>query len=299
MQKPHFTTALARTNARLHGFAASGPIDCVDIANSVFKTNVPGSWLACYMLRRFGWPNIGGDPYKDLCNWLLTTPMPGLFLEVRPYLGENNHHFALRFTRKIEKPLRDDPGRESYLKRVDKTVRQWWGRIGCKRYTIGIGNKDDKEDTLIHTFNTHDNKVYGLWKRTKKHTWSNRIPKNDSYFAWAMHTFLKEKHPEFKWPEMTKQEKTHRPTRFQLQVRTALRATMRDLLRPTHIRDTRFNPFGNIDHDEKAIKQYANQHGILAKDAGTFDKAGNTPKFLYGRKKSKKPKPGKSRRPAN
>lgn len=50
---------------------------------------VHGAWLMSYMFRRFGPPNDGSDPYKNLCQWTLTTPMPGVFLGVVPYLGDD------------------------------------------------------------------------------------------------------------------------------------------------------------------------------------------------------------------
>jgi len=41
-----------------------------------------GETLA-YMTRRFGPPNVGSDPYKEICGWLVSTPMDGVALSVR------------------------------------------------------------------------------------------------------------------------------------------------------------------------------------------------------------------------
>src|ERR1035438_3047467 len=126
-----FTTQLAPPMAeRCGGFGSGGGCDPRDYATELFKDEVPGAMLACYMFRRFGWPNAGSDPYKNSWAWLLTTPMNGLYLNVEPYLGDDgtgykagekynscNLHFAVRFTEKIQRALMHDPGRESFWKR--------------------------------------------------------------------------------------------------------------------------------------------------------------------------------------
>lgn len=38
--------------------------------------------LHAYMTRRFGPPNIGSDPYKEIARWVVTTPMDGLHLSI-------------------------------------------------------------------------------------------------------------------------------------------------------------------------------------------------------------------------
>lgn len=48
---------------------------------------VDPAMLFTYMHRRFGLPNVGGDPYKDLtAAWLLSTPRDDVYLRVQPSL---------------------------------------------------------------------------------------------------------------------------------------------------------------------------------------------------------------------
>ena len=83
-----FQTTLAPTKSDVcAGFGGSGSINPSDWADEIYKGEVPGPWLMCYMVRRFGWPNAGSDEYKNLCNWNLTTPIKGLYLCVNPSIN--------------------------------------------------------------------------------------------------------------------------------------------------------------------------------------------------------------------
>ncbi|ELG7182163.1 TPA: hypothetical protein ACXNGJ_003920 [Pseudomonas aeruginosa] len=44
--------------------------------------------LFAYMFRRFGYPNVGWDDYKELAKYILTTPNPDMLLQVVPYTGD-------------------------------------------------------------------------------------------------------------------------------------------------------------------------------------------------------------------
>jgi len=52
--------------------------------------------LFTYCFRRFGFPNWGSDSYKDIAQWMLTTPHPDLVLCVRPSVLPEPH-FSLHF----------------------------------------------------------------------------------------------------------------------------------------------------------------------------------------------------------
>ena len=123
MKQQRFTTTLMPPKTRWdRGYASSGSIDPGQWADDLYGKTISGSWLTCYMLRRFGWPNIGSDDYKDLCAWSLTTPLEGLYLVVRPHLTDGgplgkpfcgkthgNLHFSILFTKAVEAELDRDP----------------------------------------------------------------------------------------------------------------------------------------------------------------------------------------------
>lgn len=50
-----------------------------------FGEQVDCGALTAYCLRRFGLPNTGSDPYKDLASWLVSTPRDDVLLMISPH----------------------------------------------------------------------------------------------------------------------------------------------------------------------------------------------------------------------
>lgn len=46
--------------------------------------------LFAYCFRRFGYPNVGWDDYKELVGYYLTTPHPDMVLNISPYVGNTS-----------------------------------------------------------------------------------------------------------------------------------------------------------------------------------------------------------------
>lgn len=57
------------------------------VISSVFGDSVDYGALTAYLFRRFGYPLRGWDGYKQLIRYLLTTPLPSMFLEVVPSIS--------------------------------------------------------------------------------------------------------------------------------------------------------------------------------------------------------------------
>lgn len=271
-----FEPQLCPSNTRWSGGYASGAISPHKLADEVYGKRLDGPWLTCYMLRRFGWPNTGSDDHKDLCAWMLTTPVAGLFLVVAPYLGTGgNYHFALRFDKETGVKLDADPGRESFRRRTDRAIETWWRRRGCKLYALGMGRKEGDEDELVHLYGEgKDGTVGGLWRRPLKvNRRADKLPR-DSMVLWWMLDFITKQHPDVKLPKMTARERERRETAFIRRAKAALQATMRDLLRPVHVRDIGFNPIGKGEG--------------TGEEAERFDGAGNAPEYWFktGRKQA-------------
>ena len=246
-----FSPEVCPVNTKWESGYAGGPGKNVHkVADEAFGGKVPGEWLTCYMLRRFGHPNAGSDPHKDLCAWMLTTPIAGLFLIVHPYLGGGgNYHFAIRYTKEVGHALDRDPGREAVRARREKAIRRWWDTRGGKLYALGMGKKEGDEDELVHLCGEKDGLVGGLWRRPLKHDRPHdKLPKDDMVLWW-LGCFIEKQHPEVKLPMVTKRERAQRTTRYQHKAKAAVIATMRALLRPTNVRDLDFNIYGR-DNDK-------------------------------------------------
>jgi len=282
MTSPFTSSLISAKAAAISGGYASGSINPAKIADELFGGEAPGPWLTCYMLRRFGWPNEGSDPYKNFCTWTLTTPMDGLYLAVTPYLGGSNLHFAVRFSEEVGRKLESDPGRDSFLARKERSVMRWWRTEGSKLYVWGMGKEEGDEDELVHAYGelrSQPGMVCGLWRRTTRHNRrSAKLPDGGSMLAWWLaEKVIKTTHPEYRLPTMTKREKDRRQSRFQIRAIRALRLAMADLLRPTNIRDLSFNVFGDVERTPAAIER---SKGLA--NVAYFPGAGCTPEYWFG-----------------
>lgn len=268
-----FATKLTPPKTRFAGgYSSSGAVDPDEWADAIFGGVIHGPWLAVYMLRRFGWPNVGSDDYKNLCSWCLTTPVDGLYLVVTPYLGGgSNIHFGVCFTREVGAELDRDPEVEKHWQRVEKAIRRWWDREGADLYAIGIG---DPEDVLVHEWSTANGETQGIWKRPENQKPHKLHVKQPGMFWQWMASFLEEKHPDV-LPER-KRIGERRPTAFQRRARKAIEQVLRDLLRPIYVRDVGFSPLGHLD---KAAK--------YPPAAEPFEGAGNAPEYWFSQRRKR------------
>lgn len=276
-----FTTQLTPPKTRFGG--GGGHINVNRLADEVFGSELSGPWLVCYMLRRFGWPNVGSDPYKDLCTWCLTTPIEGLYLVVRPHLTDGgrkppeypysaNIHFSVASTKEVGAQLLHNPEAERHWQRVEKAFRRWWEREGESLYAIGWSTEET--DVLVEQWARRDDgTLYGLWKRPDDYK-PRRLPKKplDFMLLWALSEFLKKAHPGV--IVESKRTRPRRDTAFQRRAASALKATLRDLKRPTYVRDLGFSPSGRDDRYTKAI-------------AEPWEGAGNAPSYWFSARRKR------------
>jgi len=240
-----FVAELCPKKTRFAGGYASGSIDPGTIADSLGFGTVSGEWLTCYMLRRFGWSNVGSDSHKNLCTWCLTTPIAGLFLTVTPHLGGGSGrslHFGVRFDKAAGEALERNPGRDAFTKRSNRAILAWWLKHGSEFYAMGESKPG--EDVLVNEYApTEDGKVWGLWKRPEGMKRQGFPRGADAMLFWWLGQFIKQAHPEVKLPTPNKRERV-RVTAFHRRANAALKATLRDLLRPVRVSDISFSPAG-------------------------------------------------------
>lgn len=267
-----FETSLKPPKTKWVGGYKAGAIDPSKIADEVMG-QVDGPWLTCYMLRRFGWPNFGSDDYKELCSWSLVTPLPGLWMTVTPYLGGGNLHFGVLFDAETGRELERDPGRESFWRRRERAIRAWWKRDGGKLYALGTGDPNDTSggDELVRHGNSEEGgKVWGLWKRPSAMKEVQTLA-DDSMLFWWLAEFIADKHPEVDVPrQLNERELKCRESAFMRRAKAAIAATMRDLLRPTSVRDIGFSVLGRDEGKGPG--------------APCFEGAGRTPEYWYSAK---------------
>lgn len=84
--------------------ASSGLFDPGELAEKVLG-DVHWGALMGYCWRRFGPPNTGSDPDKGLADWLITTPMEGLFLRVTIRPHSTNLLFGYTIAKDLSRPI--------------------------------------------------------------------------------------------------------------------------------------------------------------------------------------------------
>ncbi|MFA5158194.1 MAG: hypothetical protein WC451_03360 [Patescibacteria group bacterium] len=92
------------------GARGMGFFDIHDEANTEFPNWNYGTAFA-YLWRRFGPPEMGCDPYKNLVTYYLTTKIIGLYLTCTPYLNSAGLSFGFCFSKTIYNKLNTDFGK--------------------------------------------------------------------------------------------------------------------------------------------------------------------------------------------
>ena len=208
---------------------------------------------------------------------MLTTPIKGLWLGVSPYMGSANLHFSLRFSKDVGALIDRDPARDAFRRRHTAAIGRWWDKKGRFLYVFGRTKPEDLK-LLDEIRRFDDGTIFGLWERNDspelkrlKQPW-----KKVKSSAHALIFFIMENHPEVRLPKMTRRERNTRISRYNIGVRAALKAAMKDLLSPTTIRDISLSIFGDVERDPLAIERYSKQP-----DSGRFTGAGYPPKHWF------------------
>lgn len=61
--------------------------DSINLIEKALGETIPQGSFFTYLFRRFGYPNIGSDDYKELCRYILTTTHPEMLMSITPYAG--------------------------------------------------------------------------------------------------------------------------------------------------------------------------------------------------------------------
>jgi len=180
--------------------------------------------LMAYCYRRFGPPNNGSDPYKELVRWALTTPMNGLFLSITIRPSETRALFAYLVDENIHSEISksERQERDAEMMRFRDKWQQW-----C------LQNKGE-DPPLWAAYEA------GIAKGTPEY--SEAELKHSLYFA------------EFKAEIGNKDEdevetKIECPPDASLYVQAviALNVTIADLKRPVFVRDVAINATGKCE----------------------------------------------------
>ena len=95
------------------------------LIHAILGYDVPQGTLFTYLFRRFGFPNKGSHPDRELCRYLLSTPLDNLFLEVSPSpLGNPGLSFTFLLEQQAMTEIRKANPRSGFFDR-DVNWRSW------------------------------------------------------------------------------------------------------------------------------------------------------------------------------
>lgn len=251
-----------------HSGAGNGVVDPGELAGEV-GLRPHGAWLTAYMIRRFGPPLCGSDPYKNLCEWALTTPMDGVWLSVTPYLGDDpsdrdrqgldSLSFGYRFDENVAISIQTPPPEEA------KRYKEFVKRAACWAVKKGIcfvwADSKRKESP-----------PRGFQPIVPDSVWAfNRSSETSPILAWSLDGWPKATlrellrfryHHGWKFSEVLQAySDAHKIDRVPLprwnrevksKVEDALRVTLRELIRPIYVRDLQFSVSGRVGDDVDA-----------------------------------------------
>ena len=245
--------------------------DSFDIAETVLGKEVQQGSLFAYLFRRFGNPNKGSDPDKELAAYLLTTTRKDMLLKIVPYAGGD---VSISFTFLVPHDVRHlcddwmsrdrDAHQEAFVDWIEaegrvpewaedlaeKTAQGSWpvpeGATGWRRMMTGVA--------MIAHFGVREgdepDKVEAIrWYQSVREDYE------------ALHPV-----PPVQW--RTRDVATWEDDDPKKPYAEAMMATLRDLLRPVWIRDVAIGIHGQIDEQDPEALGNTGPDADIAASAG-------------------------------
>jgi hypothetical protein len=170
--------------------------------------------LFLYLFRRFGPPIDATDDYKSAAAYCLTTPRPDVFLRIEIKGDDRTSlHFAYAVTKELGKKIREEDNARVKAWHNDK--RAWWEEKGIVLL----------ERPPLERYWSEEGLAY-------------RQACDEAFDAYCA------AHP----GKLDELHKACGP--LKTEANEALLATIRDLQRPTRIRDIYITPLGRVENDE-------------------------------------------------
>lgn len=197
--------------------AASGVLRPGDLAEEELG-EVDWGQLMAYMFRRFGAPNCPSDDYKEICSWILTTPMEGLLLSVRITPSHTSLLFGYLVTHDLNRRLYD----VEHARRTD-----FHHRFGA--WCVATHGREPDS--------------WGIYAPGRQTTVEERLAASRQFDEWRKE--FEEANPEAepRDDELVRAER-------------AMRRAIRDLRRTVGVRDQDISALGIAEQDMRGVKRH-------------------------------------------
>lgn len=192
--------------------------------------------LFSYCFRRFGFPNYGTDSYTSMVSYFVTTPMKGCYLWIDPRPSECSM-FGYITSKTLFKKLHRERCKD-FIKRwraVRKFTREKFNDEFATEFTGATERQVGK--VAMNWFNANHPELNEWEEVTEdlwRHYWTIQREKAEKYSDLFDKAF-----PNYKRYDPMKDKKSST-----YQANEALKVAIKDLLRPTFVRDCYFNVKG-------------------------------------------------------
>jgi hypothetical protein len=197
--------------------------------------------LFAYLFRRFGYPLMDWDDHKELCGYILTTKIKGVYLDVSPRPSGLSHSFGYILDKAINKQCMIERF-APILARRDRFEK--WRIDNNKEITTSIGWPNSEADHVIAVKNWWDS--HPAWQGIDGGEVEQRL------FLQYNRDLERDQQDEYNLvePYVYEDEHTFDEGSLRYLINEALKETITDLLRPVYVRDVPINPYGVIDDDK-------------------------------------------------
>ncbi|MGP0171293.1 hypothetical protein ACSVIJ_05345 [Pseudomonas sp. NCHU5208] len=214
--------------------------------------------LFAYLFRRFGYPNAGWDDYKEMAKYILTTPHPGMMLQIVPHAGDWS---SMVFTFLVQDEVAD-----AILEHDKRDQEAWKSRAYDWAESQGI---PDWMDDWIKIYSQELRQVFGThadeadWREAIKFCLPMGSEGDPSYSisrkAWSFKEGMFKGYGKIE----TRPEDVKRSVQPQewadddplKPLADAAMIALKDLLRPVRVRDAAINLAGPVEHPRNAAKE--------------------------------------------
>lgn len=222
--------------------------------------------LFSYLFRRFGYPNLGWDNYKDLACYLLTTPHDDMFLRIIPSVGDwTVLHFDFLVPSEVV----------HMIHRHDRAPLLAWRKRALDAYVSTHALPDWMDEWIALAKAQFD---------TSAETWRDTFPYmafyvnfsrdeqgrligefykevTEGYSAVEAEPELIDRDPDWRtWPD----DDPLKP------YFDAASIALKDLYRPVRVRDSQINAFGRVEDDKCRERDILNEPPVAGYPCGAL-----------------------------
>ena len=241
--------------------------DGIELIDQAFGENIPQGSLFAYLFRRFGHPNLGSDPYKDLCSYLLTTTDKRMLMKITPYAGgDSTISISFHVSDKDENSRRDwvqedrRKHQTAFCAWIEETgqVPEWSDRLIEEAKKGGWPMTGEGWERILNVLAVNSVAYSQGYKKDEE------TPAEVQWYDDVKSQFEKD-HP---YPDMRYRDPdwTNWPDEDPLKTfAAAIHETANDLRRPVWVRDCPIDPWGQYDENRDMTNVdgtgYANSAG--------------------------------------